>query len=591
MSFPLAGIDIAILLSYVLLVFGIGLFLSRRASRSTEEFFVSGRSLPWWIVGTSMVATTFAADTPLVVSGLVAQGGIFKNWLWWQYGIGGIAAVFLFAHLWRRAGITTDAELIELRYGGRPATALRAYKATWFGLFQNVIIIAWVMKAMTKIVLVVMGWDGGTTIMGINAEVFTVLTLFAIAVSYTVLSGLWGVVMTDLLQFVLAMGASIYLAVAVLQRLGGISGLSDAITAQGFDISETLRMIPRAASLSGANPFLEFLVLIGVVWWASYSIDGGGYLSQRLFAAKNERHSVLGFLWYIVAHICIRPWPWIIVGLGGMALFGSIDDPELYYPMMMRKLLPPGILGLAVASFFAAFMSTIDTQLNWGSSLLVNDLYRRFFRKERKEREYILAARCSIILLAVLGALGSFAVKDISFAWKLVYSITAGIGTVYIARWYWWRVNAWSEISAMATALLCTIILTLLGRSPRFAGAAFTTFPYSLVVTVAVSVPAWITVTFITRPVDRDHLIRFYERVRPGGFGWKAVAAGLPGFESDIVGRIVLVKVIAGLIMLNSTLIGTGKLVLGSRPEGFMLLGLAALSGAVLYLFMRRGKS
>jgi Na+/proline symporter len=591
MSIPLAGIDIAILVLYILLVFGIGLFLSRRASRSTEEFFVSGRSLPWWIVGTSMVATTFAADTPLVVSGLVAQGGIYKNWLWWQYGIGGIAAVFLFARLWRRAGITTDAELIELRYGGRPATALRAYKATWFGLFQNVIVIAWVMKAMAKIVLVVMGWDGGTTVMGINAEVFTVLTLFAIAVSYTVLSGLWGVVMTDVLQFVLAMGTSIYLAVAVLHRLGGISGISDTLTAQGFDLSETLRMIPKAALFSGVNPFLEFLVLIGVVWWASYNIDGGGYLSQRLFAAKNERHSVLGFLWYIVAHICLRPWPWIIVGLGGMALYGAIDDPERYYPMVMRSLLPPGIFGLAVASFFAAFMSTIDTQLNWGSSLLVNDLYRRFFRKERTEREYLLAARCFIILIAVLGALGSFAVKDISLAWKLIYSITAGIGTVYIARWYWWRVNAWSEISAMATALLCTVILTLLGRSPRFADAAFVTFPYSMVLTVAVSVPVWVTVTFITRPVDRDHLIRFYERVRPGGSGWKAVAADLPGFESDAVGRIVLIKVIAGVIMLNSTLIGTGKIILGNGSEGLMLLGLAALSGAALYLFMRRGKS
>ena len=590
MSTPLAGIDLAIIALYVLLVFGIGLYLSRRASRSTEEFFVSGRSLPWWIVGTSMVATTFAADTPLVVSGLVAQGGIYKNWLWWQYGIGGIAAVFLFAHLWRRAGITTDPELIELRYGGRPATALRAYKATWFGLFQNVIVIAWVMKAMAKIVLVVMGWDGGTTVMGINAEVLTVLALFAIAVSYTVLSGLWGVVMTDVLQFVLAMGASIYLAVAVIHRLGGITGMSAAIAEQGFDLSETLRMIPRAASLSGANPFLEFLLLIGVVWWASYSIDGGGYLAQRLFAAKNERHSVLGFLWYIVAHICIRPWPWIIAGLGGMALFGAIDDPEQYYPMMMRTLLPPGILGLAVASFFAAFMSTIDTQLNWGSSLLVNDLYRRFFRKDRTEREYILVARGSIILLAVLGALGSFAVKDISLAWKLVYSITAGVGTVYIARWYWWRVNAWSEISAMATALLCTIIFTLLGRSPHFANAAFVTFPYSLALTVAVSVPVWVTVTFATRPVEREHLLRFYKRVRPGGSGWKAVAAGLPGFESDAVGKIVLVKVIAGVIMLNSALIGAGKLILGDRPMGSMLLVLAALSGAALLLLMRRSK-
>jgi SSS family solute:Na+ symporter len=588
MSIPLAGIDIGILVVYVLLVFGIGLYLSRRASRSTEEFFVSGRSLPWWIIGTSMVATTFAADTPLVVSGLAARGGIYGNWLWWQYGIGGIAAVFLFARLWRRAGITTDAELIELRYGGRPATALRAYKAAWFGLFQNVIIIAWVMKAMAKIVIVVMGWNGGMTIMGMGAEVFIVLALFSIVVAYTVLSGLWGVVITDVLQFAVAMGASIYLAVAVLQRLGGISGISGAMAAQGFDLAETLRMVPRAASIWRANPFTEFLLLVGVVWWASYNIDGGGYLAQRLFAAKNERHSAFGFLWYVVAHICLRPWPWIIVGLGGMALFGAMEDPELYYPMVMRSLLPPGIFGLAIASFFAAFMSTIDTQLNWGSSLLVNDLYRRFFRKDKTEREYILAARCFVVLLAVFGALGSFAVKDISLAWKLVYSITAGIGTVYIARWYWWRVNAWSEISAMAAALLCTIILALLGRSARFAGASITTYPYSLALTMAVSVPVWIITTFATRSVDKDHLLRFYERVRPGGLGWRVVAGHLPGFDRDAVGKIVLLKVAAGVIILNSILIGTGKLILGDRSVGAMLLGLAALAGAALVALMRR---
>jgi Na+/proline symporter len=588
MSIPLAGIDIAILLLYILIVFSIGLAMSRRASRSTEDFFVSGRSLPWWIIGTSMVATTFAADTPLVVSGLVAQGGIYKNWLWWQYGIGGIAAVFLFARLWRRAGITTDAELIELRYGGKPATALRAYKATWFGLFQNVIIIAWVMKAMAKIVVVVMGWDAGTTVMGMDAEVFTVLALFAIAVAYTALSGLWGVVMTDVLQFVIAMGASIYLAVAVLQRLGGVSGISEAISVQGFDLAETLRMIPRTASLWRDNAFTEFLLLIGVAWWASYNIDGGGYLAQRLFAAKDERNSALGFLWYIVAHICLRPWPWIIIGLGGMALFGVVDDPERYYPMVMRTLLPPGMLGLAIASFFAAFMSTIDTQLNWGSSLLVNDLYRRFFRKGKTEREYMIAARCFVVLLAVFGALGSFAVKDISLAWKLVYSITAGIGTVYVARWYWWRVNAWSEISAMASALICTIVLSLLGRSARFEGAAFTTYPYSLALTTAVSVPVWLIVTFATRPVEQDHLVRFYEKVRPGGSGWRRVAGHLPGFSGDALGKIVLLKVLAGVIVLNSTLIGTGKLILGDPTEGAIFIGIALLAGAALLVLIRR---
>jgi SSS family solute:Na+ symporter len=590
MTPPFSAWDVAVVVVYLVLVFGIGLLLSKRASRNTEEFFVSGRRLPWWILGTSMVATTFAADTPLVVSGLVAQGGIYKNWLWWQYGIGGVVAVFLFVRLWRRAGITTDAELIELRYDGKSAAGLRAYRATWFGFFQNVLVIAWVMKAMAKIILVVMGWDDAATIVGMNAEVFTVLVLFLIAVAYTALSGLWGVVITDVVQFLLAMGASIYLAVVALNRFGGMKGVREGLVEHGFDLGETLRMIPAAASLTEANPFTEFLLLIGVVWWASYSIDGGGYIAQRLFAAKNERHSVLGFLWYGVAHICLRPWPWIIVGLCGIAMYGSIDDPEHYYPMVMRSILPPGIFGVALASFFAAFMSTIDTHLNWGSSLLVNDLYRRFFRKGKPEREYMLAARISVILLAVCGAIGSFAVTDISFAWKLILAVTAGIGTVYIARWYWWRVNAWSEITAMATALVCTLVFTLLARHSRFADAAFIRFPYSTAITVLVSIPTWVTVTLITRPVGRDRLLEFYRRVRPGGAGWREVAGEIPGFEGDGPGTGVLSKILVALVFLNSMLLGIGKLVLGDLNVGVVLTAVAAISGIALFRMMELGK-
>ncbi len=587
MTVHISGWDFTVLMCYLILVFGIGLYLSKRASRSTEEFFVSGRSLPWWIVGTSMVATTFAADTPLVVSGLVAQGGIYENWLWWQYGIGAMAAVFLFSRLWKRAGITTDAELIELRYDGRAAAALRGYRATWFGLFQNVLIIAWVMKAMAKIVLVVTGWEG-ETIMGLHAEVFTVLVLFVIAVGYTALSGLWGVVITDFLQFILAMGAAIYLAIAAVRGLGGMEAVKEGIAAKGFDPGELFRMVPRSASLLEANPFTEFLILIGVVWWASYSIDGGGYLSQRLFAAKDERHSALGFLWYNVAHIALRPWPWIVVGLCGMAMFGRVEDPETYYPMVMRSVLPPGLFGIALASFFAAFMSTIDTQLNWGSSLLINDLYRRFVRKGRSEREYLVAARLSVLLLALLGALGSFAVRDISFAWKLVLAVTAGIGTVYIARWYWWRVNAWSEISAMAAALVCTIAFALLGRTERFADAAFVEFPYSMALTVIVVLPAWVTVTLLTRPVATEHLRLFYGRVRPGGAGWRKIAGDIPGFDRDGPDRSTLFRIVVGVVALVSALFCIGDLVLGNTGRG-VTYGLIALAGGTaLALLMRR---
>jgi len=522
----ITGLDIAVIAGYLAIVFGIGVLLSRRASRSTEEFFVSGRSLPWWVIGTSMVATTFAADTPLVVSGLVARGGIWQNWIWWHWGIGAVFTVFLFARLWKRAGITTDAELIELRYDGKPAAALRFYRAAWFGIFQNILVIAWVMKAMAKIVIVVMGWQEAGDVLGMNPEVFVVLCLFFVAVTYTALSGLWGVVMTDLLQFVLAMSGSVYLAVVAFRRVGGLGGIKAGLANGGFDVEQTLRIVPGLDSILSANPFTEFLLLVLVVWWASYTIDGGGYLAQRMFAARDERHSVFGYLWFCIAHVALRPWPWIIVGLCGMALFGGVDDPETYYPLVMRELLRPGMLGLMLASFFAAFMSTIDSQLNWGSSLVVNDLLRRFLRKGRSEKEYVLLARLAIVGLALLGAASSFLVKDISFAWKLIISVTAGVGSVYVARWYWWRVNAWSEITAMAVAMAATFVLSVLSRRPGLEGAPWLQFPYSTALTAALSVILWVAATFATSPVGEGRLREFHCLVRRAARVGKGSAVG-----------------------------------------------------------------
>jgi SSS family solute:Na+ symporter len=583
----LGFLDLSIIILYIVASFVVGILVSKRATRNTEQYFVSGRSLPWWLIGTSMVATTFAADTPLVVSGLVGKGGIWQNWLWWQWGIGGIVTVFLFSHLWNRARITTDAEFVELRYDGKPAAILRCYRALWFGVLQNVLIIAWVMKAMVKIIAVVMGWSESDTVLGMSAESFTVLILFLITMAYTTISGLWGVVLTDFFQFALAMTGSVVTAVVAFRFVGGWGPARDAIAAHGFSAAGTFRIVPAAAPINAANPFTEFLILVLVVWWASYTIDGGGYLAQRLFAAKNERHSVFGYLWFSIAHVALRPWPWIVVGLCGMAMFGKIDDPERYYPMVMRQLLRPGVFGLVLASFFAAFMSTASTQLNWGSSLVVNDFLRRFVWKGRTERQYLVAAQSSVVALAVLGAFASFAVHDISFAWKLIISVTAGVGSVYIARWYWWRVNAWSEISAMAAALIATFVLGFLAADPRFAARAFVRFPYSTAVTVAFSVPVWIAVTLLTRPVSREHLVRFYERVRPGGPGWSAVSAGLAGPRPRGQEGRTLLNIATGVAALYSVLFGIGALVLGEAARAVLYLAIAAGSGAVLYLSLR----
>jgi SSS family solute:Na+ symporter len=455
-------------------------------------------------------------------------------------------------------------------------------------VLQNVLIIAWVMRAMVKIVVVVMGWDETKSILGMSAESFTVLTLFVVTVAYTTVSGLWGVVITDFFQFALAMGGCVATAAIAFRAVGGWGPMRERIAAGGYDVDATFRIIPKVASLASANPFTEFLILVLVVWWASYTIDGGGYLAQRLFAAKSERHSVFGYLWFSIAHMALRPWPWIVVGLCGMALFGKVDDPERLYPMVMRAVLQPGLFGLVLASFFAAFMSTESTQLNWGSSLVVNDLLRRFVWKGRSERQYVAAAQGSVLLLAVLGALASFAVKDISFAWKLILSVTAGVGSVYIARWYWWRVNAWSEISAMATALAATFVLGALAATSRFGGAAWVRFPYSTALTAFVTMPVWIVVTLLSKPVAREHLEAFYTRCHPGGPGWRAVSRALPGVPADGIGARTALKIACGVAMLYLALFGIGGLVMGRYGCAAALLVSTAAAGLALFALMRR---
>lgn len=546
-----------------------------------------------------MVATTFAADTPLAVSGLVAKGGIWKNWVWWNWGIGGIFAVFLFSRLWNRAGITTDAELIELRYDGKAAACLRIYRALWFGLFQNLLIIAWVMKAMAKIIVTIMGWDTTTLFLGMNAEVVTVLSLFILTVFYTAMSGLWGVIATDVIQFIVAMTGSIYLAVASYVKLGGIVSIKAKIERGGFDVDTVFDIIPKITPLTEATPFTEFLVLAVIVWVVMYNVDGGGYLAQRLFAAKNERHAMFAYLWYNIAMICLRPWPWIVVGLCGMAYFGKIQDTETYYPLIMKEVLPVGMFGVMIASFLAAFMSTIDTQLNWGASILVNDCYKRFFRKSASDKEYVFVARIFIVFLALLGAFVSFAVHDISQVWIIVFSVTAGIGSVYVLRWYWWRVNAWSEITAFAMALAATLLFkgipffTYLpalqnsffadGLTQTYPEQPLFQFPYSIVLSMTIIIPAWLGVTMITRPVAKGHLIKFYRRVYPGGPGWRKIALEVPGYEKEGITAKTFLHIGLGIIMVNCSLIGTGKLILGSLFPCMLLLLMAVASGIGLY--------
>ncbi len=564
----LNAFDWAIIAGYFAVSLAIGLYYSRRAGKDVSEYFLSGRNLPWWLAGTSMVATTFAADTPLAVAGFVARNGIAGNWIWWNAAIGSMLTVFFFARLWRRAGIMTDVEFAELRYTGRPAAMLRAFRALYLGLPINFVIIGWVNLAMAKILAVTMGWTRLTA----------VLVSLAITGFYAALSGLWGVVVTDFFQFAFAMTGTVALAWFALHApaVGGIAGLRAHLPASTFEFIPRIGSVSDMSGPSLALPVAAFFAFIGVQWWASWypgqEPGGGGYIAQRMMSAKDERHSFFATLWFTVAHYCLRPWPWILVGLASVVLYPGITDKEAGYVMVMRDLLPPGWRGMLLAAFFAAYMSTISTQLNWGTSYIVNDFYRRFVRTDASTTHYVWVSRLATIATMIAAAVVTFYLESIRQAWEFVLESGAGIGLVLILRWYWWRVNAWSEVAAMVAPALGFVYLR-----------AFTSivFPYTLLYLVAWTTVCWLAVTFITPPEPEAHLIAFYRRVRPGGPGWKPIAelAGGPPPE-PIAG--LLADWVAGIVLVYSVLFGIGSLVLDEVATGLVCFAVAGAATALI---------
>src|SRR5213593_2538616 len=429
----------------------IGFYYKARAGKSTAEFFLSGRNVPWWLAGTSMVATTFAADTPLVVTGFVARNGIAGNWLWWCFVASGMMTVFLYARLWRRAGVMTDVEFAELRYSGKPAAFLRGFRALYLGVPINCIILGWVNLAMIKI-LITLGLDErNATYVLIGMLVFTAF--------YATISGLWGVLVTDLFQFVLKMGMVILLGVMAVNAVGGIDALKTKIMAldeaSGQEGSR-LAFFPDLDSVW--MPAITLFVYLAVNWWASWypgaEPGGGGYVAQRIFSAKDERHGLLATLWFNIAHYALRPWPWILTALASLVLYPDLADKESGYvrTLMDPNVFPPYLRGFMLAAFAAAYMSTVGTQLNWGASYVINDFYRRFVRRRAGERHYVVASQIVTLLLMMVSLIVTFNLNSIAAAWKLLLVTGAGTGTVLLLRWFWWRINAWSEVSAMAGA-------------------------------------------------------------------------------------------------------------------------------------------
>jgi SSS family solute:Na+ symporter len=585
MNFTL--LDWSAIVAYLLVTLFLGLYFRGRSGKSVDDYFVSGRNVSWWLAGTSMVATTFAADTPLVVTGLVYTQGIAGNWLWWAFLLSGMMTVFLFARLWRRSGLLTDVQFAELRYSGKPAAFLRGFRALYLGLLMNCLILGWVTKAMTSIV---------ATTLGVPERIALAICVFFLIPFtgvYVALGGLWGVLWTDLFQFVLKMAIVIGVAWFAVHAIGGmdvmLSRLAQMRAAAGPDAGDATSFFPdfsRPLTSEGLwlLPALTFLVNMGLQWWAFWypgaEPGGGGYIAQRIFSSRDEKNGLLSVLWFNIAHYALRPWPWILTALAAIVLYPHLEHPETGYMLIVTHHVPPALRGIVVAGFMAAFMSTIATQLNWGASYLVSDFYRRFIRRAAAEKHYVQISRLATVLLVVFSVLVSVQLASIRSGWEFVLEVGAGTGGVYLLRWYWWRINAWSEIAAMATAMTVTVLLRV---GMPFFGTGPVVFAKTALTTTALTTLVWVVVTLVTEPEPEQVLLQFYRKVYPDVRGWKPVARLAPEVPPTRDLGHNLVAWALGCAMVYLALFGIGRLLLGPFWRGIMLLLLAGVCAALLY--------
>ncbi len=591
----LQPVDWLIIGIFFLIVISIGWVASRTAGKSTSDFFLGGRAMPWWLLGISMVACTFSADTPNLVTGFVRENGVAKNWAWWAFLITGMVTVFIYARLWRKSNIMTDLEFYEIRYGGKLASFLRGFRAVYLGLFFNTLIMGSVTLAAIKIGGVMLGLPPWVVVVGASLVV----------VVYAALGGIKGVVWADFFQYSIAMFGAVYAAyVAVSQpEVGGLQALISNPA-----IQDKLSVLPDFSDASVWVPLI--LIPVAVQWWAVWypgaEPGGGGYIAQRMLSAKNEKNAVGATLLFNFAHYALRPWPWIIVALASLVIYPDLAaikaqfphiDPEylkddIAYPVMLTKL-GTGWIGLVVASIIAAYMSTIGTHLNWGSSYLVHDFYQRFVRPQASEKELVAMGRLSTVLLMVIaGALSLTLLDNATQAFNILLLSGAGSGAIYLLRWFWWRINALTEIVAMVVATLMAVVLVLFVDDSTMATGILDGFTVKLLLTVAVVTVAWLLTTLLTRPEDKKVLRRFYALTRPGGPGWQRVVAeaaaeGQPidegqGTAWQMPRQLLLVFV--GAVVIYAALFAIGGFVYGNWAQG---ISLSLLSAGGTWLLFR----
>jgi SSS family solute:Na+ symporter len=580
----LTTLDWLIVVVSIVIAFIPALLMMRRAGKNTAEFFTSGRAAPWWLIGVSMVATTFSTDTPNLVTNLVREQGVASNWVWWAFLLTGIATVFFYARLWRRSGVLTDLEFYEIRYSGKAASFVRGFRAVYLGLFFNCVIMATVNLAAAKIAAVLLGWPMSQTL----------LVCVGINILFAATSGLWGVMVTDFIQFGVAMAGSIITAVYALRQpeVGGMSGLLDKLPAQTF------HLVPDFSDWSMA--LAVFVIPLTVQWWSVWypgaEPGGGSYIAQRMLAARSERDALQGTLFFNVAHYALRPWPWIIVGLASMLVFPTLDDIARAFPYVDERLighdmaypamltfLPAGLLGLMVAGLLAAYVSTITTHLNWGTSYLVHDVYRRFGRPDADERHYVMVGRLVTGALMLVAAGMTFVLDTARQSFELLMSVGAGTGLIYLLRWYWWRINAWSEVAAMISSFIVSVGFFIASKQ----GAGFPAHQV-LLTTVGVTTVVWIVTTFLTKPTDPERLRSFYGLVRPPGPGWSTVRAetGLPA-SSDSIAQMLLGWVL-GVAFVYAALFGTGSFLYGQTTQAAAWAVVFVVSAVMLVRLLSR---
>lgn len=596
----MSALDLGVVAAWMVLAMVIGLAVSRRASASSDEFFLAGRSLPWWLAGTSMVATTFAADTPLAVTGLVASGGIAGNWIWWTWGVAHVIAALVFARYWRRLRVVTDAEVMERRYTGRSAAALRVVKAGYMALFLNCLTMGWVILAMRKVsVALFPSWD----------PLLVTFGLMAMAVFYSTLGGMRSVVLTDIVQFALAMLGAVILAFYALDEpaLGGagLAGLPDALARVYPERAEGLLAFLPIGDLPGM-PITLFAVMLTVGWWRL--AEGGGYIVQRLGACADAREAERAGTWFAVLHNAIRPWPWILVGLVALVVWPleagpcdagcpvdytcveavcQVPDREATYAMMLTRTLPSGLLGMVVASLLAAFMSTVDTHVNWGASYVVRDVWERFVDPEASPASQVRVGRVAVVAMALIAGLASLGMDSISSVWLFLIMLGSGLGSVSVARWLWWRVNAHAEIAALLASTLLSLGVVVGGSEQLFGMESplyVAQIPQAtrILIVALGSLAAWIPVALFTRPDPPEVLERFYRDARPLGPGWGPVAARCPEVSTAVPGGLV-VRPALGLLAVFGSLFGLGGVLLrGPAWGGLAIAGLAAMAWLIL---------